>query len=548
MVVNLPLRELQSLIGEGTLERLERIIPYISDSAIKHPSDIYKHRNLVKIYFSFSGQDSFYSKQFRKSLLRRLSDAEIRNLAKLLSIDESPPFNELVEKISNISWAENEETAIFLHFFDLPENYVPSPSDKLPPKELIEKPYVPYKTLKDFQLSIFMDSLEQLKIPYKNFLIQMPTGSGKTRTSMEIICNVMNENPGKSVIWLANSEELCEQAVECFKDVWCHIGLSDIEVIRAWGSGAVEVPTQSAFVVASFQKLHRAFKANAMLAEEVKKHVALVIVDEAHQAIAPTYLKVITALMHRNYDAHLIGLTATPGRSSEITGHSKESAKLAELFDTTKLEIDSQEKTVFQYLRERKVLAKVKTDPLITGLIFNLTDEEKEYVLKFCDFSPEFIARISEDDIRNLEIINKLKRECAAGKRILFFGGSVEHSKFICALLNFLGYAAEHLDGTTRKDRRRCIISDFKEGNLQVICNYGILTTGFDAPKTDVVFIARPTLSVVLYSQMVGRGLRGPAIGGTEECKVIDVIDNIANFQSPDLVYDYFEQYWERHE
>jgi superfamily II DNA or RNA helicase len=62
---------------------------------------------------------------------------------------------------------------------------------------------------------------------------------------------------------------------------------------------------------------------------------------------------------------------------------------------------------------------------------------------------------------------------------------------------------------------------------------------------TDVVFIARPTKSIVLYSQMIGRGLRGPSVGGTAVCRVVDVIDNIVDYSSDlDDVYDYFQEYW----
>jgi hypothetical protein len=75
------------------------------------------------------------------------------------------------------------------------------------------------------------------------------------------------------------------------------------------------------------------------------------------------------------------------------------------------------------------------------------------------------------------------------------------------------------------------VIEEFRAGRLQFLCNYGVLTTGFDAPKIRAVIIARPTTSVVLYEQMIGRGMRGPLNGGTEECQVIDLQDNIARFQ-----------------
>ena len=80
---------------------------------------------------------------------------------------------------------------------------------------------------------------------------------------------------------------------------------------------------------------------------------------------------------------------------------------------------------------------------------------------------------------------------------------------------------------------------------FDVIVNYGILTTGFDAPNVGAVIIARPTASIVLYSQMIGRGLRGPRVGGKAECNVLDVVDNIAGFGTEAEVYSYFSDYWE---
>ena len=76
--------------------------------------------------------------------------------------------------------------------------------------------------------------------------------------------------------------------------------------------------------------------------------------------------------------------------------------------------------------------------------------------------------------------------------------------------MNYLGYNSEHIDGSTRKERRTEIINKFRENKISILCNFGVLSTGFDAPKIDVVFISRPTMSIVLYSQMIGRGLREP--------------------------------------
>jgi superfamily II DNA or RNA helicase len=345
------------------------------------------------------------------------------------------------------------------------------------------------------------------------------------------------------VIWIANSEELCEQAVECFRDVWTHIGTFDADIIRAWGTNEVKYPINSSFIVAGFAKLHFAFKRNPELAKVISNNLVMIIIDEAHQIMAPTYKEVVTKLREDNFSTHMLGLTATPGRGNL---ENEETLNLINFFSGNRVDIDSGNKTVFQYLRNKNILAHIDKDPLYTNMSFELTPKEKQYLKTHYDFPMEFLERVSLDDMRNVEIIKKLKKECELKKKILFFAGSLNQSKFVCAILNFMGYSAEHLDGTTKRDRRRNIINAFKDGDLNVICNFGVLTTGFDAPKIDVVFIGRPTMSVVLYSQMVGRGLRGPAIGGKDTCKLIDVIDNLEAYKSPDNVYEYFGEYWEQ--
>ena len=105
------------------------------------------------------------------------------------------------------------------------------------------------------------------------------------------------------------------------------------------------------------------------------------------------------------------------------------------------------------------------------------------------------------------------------------------------------GRNAAFISGETRRATRRYLIEQFRSGQVQILCNYGVLTTGFDAPKIRAIVIARPTTSVVLYEQMIGRGMRGPANGGTVECLVIDLADNITRFQGQ-MAYKRMEDYW----
>jgi len=203
------------------------------------------------------------------------------------------------------------------------------------------------------------------------------------------------------------------------------------------------------------------------------------------------------------------------------------------------------DKTVFSYLRSIGVMAHANFQPLISSPKYSLSSNDLKYLEDNFDLPPSFVKKLGEDETRNFEILNELIIKLKTHQKALFFGCSVEHSKFICSMLNYLGINAAHVDGGTNRGARQTILNDFKSGKLQIICNFGILSTGFDAPKTDLVFIARPTQSIVLYSQMIGRGLRGKEVGGTENCTVVTVRDNIIGLPNESNIFSYFDEYFE---
>ena len=108
-----------------------------------------------------------------------------------------------------------------------------------------------------------------------------------------------------------------------------------------------------------------------------------------------------------------------------------------------------------------------------------------------------------------------------------------------------MGYKSVHISGDTPARTRDSLIDKFLRGEYQIMCNYGVLATGFDAPNVDVVCIARPTMSPVLYSQMIGRVLRGPVIKGTDTATVFTIDDNINGLPKNEEIYNYFDSYFE---
>ena len=293
------------------------------------------------------------------------------------------------------------------------------------------------------------------------------------------------------------------------------------------------------FIVGGFQKIHSILRQNEDAFKQLNNRTGLIVIDEAHKAVAPTYKNAISMLKGDN--TNIIGLTATPGRT-EI----EETEEMAKFFFESKINIKTDSGiSEIEMLKSKNVLARIDYVPIISPLNIELSTSQKKSLESTFDFPPGFLKKVASSNIRNIEILKKLLMSCKEGRRVLFFACSVAHSKFIMSMLIYFGVNASHVDGSTSNPRREQVIQDFKDGTIQVLCNYGVLTTGFDAPNTDEVFIARPTNSVVLYSQMIGRGLRGPKIGGTERCRISDVKDNIQGFGNQVRVYHWFEEFWD---
>jgi superfamily II DNA or RNA helicase len=127
---------------------------------------------------------------------------------------------------------------------------------------------------------------------------------------------------------------------------------------------------------------------------------------------------------------------------------------------------------------------------------------------------------------------------------ILYFAPTVQDALTMAFLLRVEGISAECVHAETPAGLRDRHINNFKRGHVRVLCNVEILTTGFDAPRVTHVVIARPTVSRVLYEQIVGRGLRGPKFGGTESCTIIDCVDTIDGSSRLKFGYEYFREDW----
>jgi len=172
---------------------------------------------------------------------------------------------------------------------------------------------------------------------------------------------------------------------------------------------------------------------------------------------------------------------------------------------------------------------------------FELTEQEEQRLRTFHTLPDTALERLGENSERNDKILDAIV--AAKDRSALVFATSVAHAQRLAARLNVMGVSAAAVSGDTDRASRRWFIKSFLDGNLQVLCNHSALTTGFDAPATDLIVIARPVFSPSLYMQMVGRGMRGPVNGGKTRCRILTVQDNLDQFTGM-LAHHYFEQHY----
>ncbi|HIE25697.1 TPA: restriction endonuclease, partial [Candidatus Poribacteria bacterium] len=172
---------------------------------------------------------------------------------------------------------------------------------------------------------------------------------------------------------------------------------------------------------------------------------------------------------------------------------------------------------------------------------FDLTPREIEHLERFLEMPSSALLRLGESQQRNALIISEIARLNDEGYTVIIFACSVEHARMLADLCRIRGIMARSIDGETAEQDRRLWLKQYKRGDFRTLINFGVLTTGFDAPNTNAILITRPTASLVLYSQMIGRGIRGERMGGNEECLLVDIEDNLRDFPSESQAFNHFK-------
>ena len=481
--------------------------------------------------------ETLRSPQLREKIVRMLPLPKARELGERLgaSMDRNL-YNDL-----NRIFADKDVLPQLFSFFGIVEEER-APEDKCRDVEQVTAGYA----LFDHQRKASDKVMRILSFDPRKVVLHMPTGAGKTRTAMHIISSYLKRNEPTVVCWLAQNAELLDQAADEFDDAWHSLGNRNLSLVRFWGNRSPDLlDATDGLIVAGLGKMAALDKRNPATLLRLADRVTLTIIDEAHQAIAPTYAAILTALHTKRPRNALLGLTATPGRSwSNI----QEDQKLSDYFDASKvtLEVEGYNDPV-RFLIEEQYLAKPIFRTLNSNAGLELTDDDISNLSSAIDMPETLLNKLGEDTQRNLKIISAIEDLVTRHKRVLVFAPSVQNARMLTAIIAQRGHEAFVVTGTTNKSERERVIRRFRSNanRAMVLINYGVLTTGFDVPVVSAAIIARPTRSLVLYSQMVGRATRGVKAGGNAEAEIVTVVDpHLPGFGSIAEAFENWEDVW----
>lgn len=367
------------------------------------------------------------------------------------------------------------------------DDYLPTQLGKVFDGEKLE--------LREYQQEALHALEEMRKAKETIALLYHATGTGKTVTA---VMDAMK--CGGRTLFVAHTIELVNQAQKTFSQIW-----TDASV----GKFADNIKNTDAHIVCgSIQSI----ALNLELFHE--NDFDYVIIDEAHHAAAETYQKVLSYFRPK----FTLGLTATPERTDDIS--------IIDIFKNTAHKLDIQTAVEIGALVPVRCI-RIHTNIDMTRVRFNSI----QYNIKDLDekiFVPE----------RNKLIVDTWL-EYVKNKRTVIFCASVNHAQQIATLFQNEGVAAVAVSGSMKTSERNEHLAKFAKGDISILCACDLLNEGWDCPETEVLFMARPTMSKVLYTQQLGRGMRNAV--GKDHLMVFDFVDNASQYNAPYSMHRLFK-------
>ena len=343
--------------------------------------------------------------------------------------------------------------------------------------------------LRDYQIDICSRVSEAFE-HHRSVMVQMPTGTGKTIVLAELVKQLMMKDEGVRILIVAHRRELIEQIKATIK--------------------RMKMDSRN-ITVESIQTISRRIAT-------IEFAPSLVVIDEAHHALAKTYKMMWDAWP----DARFLGLTATPCR---LNGKG-----FTDLFDVLVQSWD-----IPTFIKEKWLstydFVSIKADSRTQQLISSLKKRgaDGDYQVKEMD------AVLNKRP--SIERLYNCVMEYAHNRKGFVYAININHARSIAEYYQSQGVHAVAIDSHTPVKERERIISSFRSGVLQVLVNVDIFSEGFDCPDVEFIQLARPTLSLAKYLQMVGRGLRPSK--GKKNCMIIDNVGLYRVFGLPSQIWDW---------
>ena len=352
--------------------------------------------------------------------------------------------------------------------------------------------------LRDYQIDICSRVREAFD-KHRSVMVQMPTGTGKTVVLAELVKRLVMKDEGLRILIVAHRRELIEQIKATIK----RLNMEDRNI-----------------TVESIQTISRHLTSNGVATPPAggQGGFSLVVIDEAHHALAKTY-----KMMWETWpDAKFLGLTATPCR---LNGKG-----FTDLFDVLVQSWD-----IPTFIKEKWLstydFVSIKADSRTQQLISSLKKRgaDGDYQMKEMD------AVLNKRP--SIEWLYNCVMEYAHNRKGFVYAINIDHARSIAEYYQEQGVNAVAIDSHTPVKERERLISSFRSGELQVLVNVDIFSEGFDCPDVEFIQLARPTLSLAKYLQMVGRGLRPSK--GKKNCMIIDNVGLYRVFGLPSQIWDW---------
>lgn len=333
---------------------------------------------------------------------------------------------------------------------------------------------------------------------HRSVMAQMPTGTGKTYLLTAAIDSFVEDNPNTKVWIVAHRKELVSQIEETIKKFYSYSSSKNKSLL-------VSVKAMS------IQWLARHYN-------EIEEEPGMIVIDEAHHALAKTYKE----MWERFPKAKFLGLTATPCR---LNGKG-----FMDLFDVL-----VQSWNIPEFISKGRLatydFVSIKSDGVTQRLIDSLQKRgaDGDYQNKEMD--------MLLNKRPSIERLYQSFGEYGKDRKGIVYAINISHAKKIMELYQEHGIKAVAIDSKTPAMERQADIEAFKKGDIQVLVNVDIFSEGFDCPDVEFVQLARPTLSLAKYLQMVGRGLR--VAKGKKNCVIIDNVGLHRVFGLPSQVWNW---------